>query len=80
MDIVNEDAKRALVDREKELGLIQDCSPLSKLEIQVEIAHKIWAWLSAFGGNFVQWTIVLGRACFLFSGVERLSITRRFQM
>ena len=50
-----QDAKRALVDKETELGLVQDCTPLSKVEIQAEIAQlqKIWAWLSAFRGDFV---------------------------
>ena len=39
MDIVNEDAKRALVDKETELEGIQDCTPLSKVEIRADIAQ-----------------------------------------
>ena len=40
-DIVNEDAKRASVDKETELELIQDCTPLSdsKVEIWADIAQ-----------------------------------------
>ena len=30
---------RELVDKETELGLVQDCRPLSKVEIQAEIAQ-----------------------------------------
>ena len=36
MDIVNDDAKQALVDKETELGLLQECTPLAKM---VEIAQ-----------------------------------------
>lgn len=39
MDIVKEDAESALVDKEIELGLIRDRTPLSKVEIQAEIAQ-----------------------------------------
>ena len=82
MDIVKEDAERAFVDKETVLGLIEDSTPLSKVEIPAEIAllQNIWAWLSAFRGDFVLQTIVLGRAACPLSGVERLSATRRFQM
>ena len=39
-------------------------TPPSKVEIQVERAQlqKIWAWLSAFRGDFVYRTVVRGRA------------------
>ena len=37
MDIVNKDAKWASVDKEAELGLIQDWTPPSKVEIQAEL-------------------------------------------
>ena len=82
MDIANEDAKRALVDKETELGLVQDWTPPSKVELKAEIAQlqKFWAWLSAFRGDFVWRTVVRGRAFCPLSGVERLSATRRFQM
>ena len=51
---MNEDAKRVLVDKETELGLIQDGMPLSKVEIQAEITllQNMWVWLSAFRGDF----------------------------
>ena len=39
VDIVKEDAKRASVDKETELEVIQDCTPLSKVEIRAEIAQ-----------------------------------------
>ena len=39
MDIVNEDAKRALIDKETELEGIQDCTPLSKVKIRADIAQ-----------------------------------------
>ena len=39
MDIVSEDAKRAIVDKETELEGIQDCMPLSKVEIRADIAQ-----------------------------------------
>ena len=80
MDIMKENAKRALVSKETALGLIQDGMPLSKAEIWAEIAllQNIWAWLSTFRGGFVLQTIILGRASCPLSGVEKLSATRRF--
>ena len=50
-----EDANRALVDKETELGLMQPGTPLLKVEIRAEIAllQKIWAWFSAFRRDFV---------------------------
>ena len=39
VDIVNEDAKRALVDKETEQEDIQDCTPLSKVETRADIAQ-----------------------------------------
>ena len=56
VDIVKEDAKLVSVDKETELEvIIPDCTPLSKVEIRANTAQlqKIWAWLSAFRGDFV---------------------------
>ena len=39
MDILNEDAKRASVDKETELDVLQDCTPLSKVEVWADIAQ-----------------------------------------
>ena len=79
---MKEDAKRALVDKETVLELIhvQNSTPVSKVEIRVEIAllQNIWAWLSTFRGDSVLQTVVLGRASCPLSGVERLSATQRF--
>ena len=54
MNIVNEDAKRVLIDKETELEGIQDCTPLAKVKIHADIAQlqQIWAWLSTFRGYF----------------------------
>ena len=64
-------AKRTSIDKETGLELMQDRTSLSKVGIRDDIIQlqKIWAWLSAFRGDFVWQTVILERASCPLSGV-----------
>ena len=71
MDIVNKDAKRALVDKETDLEADYDRTPLSKAEILANIAQL---QKSGRGCPLLEVTVVRGRASCPLSGVQRWSL------